>query len=331
MTSAASPEQSFEEKLLGSASARSLLAEHAIAARLAKLHWHAEHSVYYIDRSTGKARETDVIARQFWARRTPAGELTTTIELVVESKTLKGWHLIFLPAKAPRFGDHRIEHWLGWELDFHTQKAMDALTRAGLSPDELKGALTEIEKWSRSLARDDRSPIFVEPPASPQRARAFRETNTDKEKEEPADSVLWRASQATFSAINSITESLFTKEIDDVKFGLLLGDALGADRTGQAVAWLKDGLRRSVHFHPVVVMEAELRMLRGKKLQTVPWLRLELRSIDGNADRWVDVVNASAFDAYAETVTQAYVEQMQAAGAKRWRRHRKKSTKVVRK
>lgn len=318
-------EPTLEAKLLAGTAARSLIAEHVVAGRLTKLGWYAAHSSYYVDRVSGKPRETDVVARQFWTRHTADGDRKGTLHLIIECKTLKAWNLLFLPAKAPRFPDHRLEHWLGWELELNADRVVDALLGTGLSADEVKGALAEIDAWSKALDREDRIPFLIEAPPAPHRATAFRETNIDSQKEEPSDSVLWRASQATFSAISSISESWFEKEIADVKFGLRLGDALGAVRIQQAASWLKDALRSSIHFHPIVVIEAELRMLRGKRLKAVPWLRLELRSIDGSPDRWVDVVNADAFNAYADELTKEYAKTMRAAGARKQSKKRKRA------
>ena len=298
--------------------------EATVAATLRKLRWRSEHGSYYVDATSGKARELDVLARQFWRRPGRDSDRTATIHFVVECKTMKGWHLLFQPVtRKPRY-DHRFEHWMGWELDLEPERVADALVGIGLAADEVVKTIQHIEEWQRGLPDIERSAFVLTPPAPRYAASAFRETNTDKEKEDLEQSVLWKAMQGTFSAIDSLRRSLFAKEIQDIKFGLRLGDHFAIDRPTQAASWAKDAMRHTAHYHPIVVVHAELRIFSGSTVKRVPWIRLEQRSIAGDIDRWVDVVHVDEFTAYAATISADYEKQMRKSHFAPWRKRRVK-------
>lgn len=307
----------FDEKLANCSSANSLRTEASVAAVLRKLKWLPEQGAYYSDPTTGKLREIDVAARQFWRRSTSGGERTSTIQLVIECKTMKGWHVLFQPTRPLRRSDHRYEHWLGWDVDFHPDQVITALSGIGLSSDEIAHTLELVRIGLRNRPSDDRPPFILHVPPPKERATAFRETNLDSEKDELEKSVLWRAVQATLSAVVSVQRSSFQTDIEDMRFGLLIENYVPGNRSAAAASWAFRALHRTVHLHPVVVVEAQLRTLVGAKVRIVPWLRLDQRMLTGDVDTWVDVVHDASFPAYAKYITREYEKQMRAARGRR--------------
>jgi hypothetical protein len=311
----------FERKLATCASANSLRMEAAIATTLRKLRWLPEQSAYYLDPATAKPREIDVAARQFWRRSTSAGERDAVISLIVECKSIKGWNLLFYPARPLKRHDRRSEYWFGAEIEFHPDRIVAALSGAGMSVEEISHTreLLRIQLINRSA--DDRW-FILDVPSPKERATAFRETNVESEKDEIDKSVLWRAMQATQSALNSILHSSFEASIANIKLGLLLEEYNPANKPVAAALWAFKELQRTSHFHPVVVVEAPLRVLAGATLRKVPWLRLEQRMFSAEDDRWVDVVNVEAFATYAAYISREYEKGMRAAHGRRATRRR---------
>src|ERR1043165_656469 len=94
-----STQTQLDEKLAGCASANSLRMEASVAQILQKLRWSTVQGPYYNDPLTGKAREIDVVGQQLWRHSGSVPDRRSTIQFVVECKSIKGWHILFQPAR----------------------------------------------------------------------------------------------------------------------------------------------------------------------------------------------------------------------------------------
>jgi hypothetical protein len=64
------------------------------------LRWTAVQNAIYQDPREEKLRETDVLARRSWESST-AKKARVDVVLVIECKTMKGFHLLLAPASQP--------------------------------------------------------------------------------------------------------------------------------------------------------------------------------------------------------------------------------------
>ena len=291
--------------------------EATVAQVLQKLRWSTVQGPYYIDPVTGKSREIDVVGQQHWRRAGSVSDHSTTIQFVVECKSIKGWHILFQPVRPRGQTDHRYEYSFGWELEFRPQRLATALEGIGMSREEITHTRELLDIYQRNVPADAPRSFTLDVPRARKRSTTFRETNIGNEKEELEQSVLWRAMQLSLGAIQSMERSRFETDVEKISFGVLVGDLTGTDRSAQALASARDAFNNTVYFHPVVVLEAQLWVLSGADVRKTPWVRLEQRMLTSDVDRWVDIVQLSSFASYAKYVTRDYDQQMRAAHAKR--------------
>jgi hypothetical protein len=109
------------KKLIASTSFQSLVTEEEVKSAFKQEGWQAIQSTFYKDLSTRVLREVDVLARNAWWCDMSA---RLTLEVVVEVKTMKGFHLLFSPYTAseagrrlgsPNASGHLMRRWIGAE------------------------------------------------------------------------------------------------------------------------------------------------------------------------------------------------------------------------
>src|SRR5687768_1482149 len=90
-------EKDINTRLIRSDSVKSLMAEQEVVEAFRKMHWWTvEHGSFYRDIVTGKVRELDVRARRNWSTGGPIDSVRDArLEVLVEVKSIRGFHLIF--------------------------------------------------------------------------------------------------------------------------------------------------------------------------------------------------------------------------------------------
>src|SRR5829696_3675989 len=123
-------------KLAGCAAVESLTSEQRIVSTLRKLRWGTVHSSYYSDPKTEKMREVDVVGRQIWEYKPKSGMRLADLNLVVEAKSAKGFHLVFSFIKHYADSSRANYCWIGVG-DSTKERILQTLVRAGLDAQQI--------------------------------------------------------------------------------------------------------------------------------------------------------------------------------------------------
>jgi hypothetical protein len=263
---------------------------------------HVEHGPFFRDPITAKLRELDVRASRTWSSGARETSTHTVLEVLVEVKSLRGYHVIFAPAPN---GDQHISAQRFWLGDLREQLPR-ALTEAGVDPEVVSRLTTRF----RELAYPQEDEMLVhdrvvDPPGASLFATAFRETNIGSEKELDA-SVLWKAVQGLNSVIDSkraLSESHFL-----IDLGVVIDVALldGLDLASTVEREFARRLRSVTLFHPAVVVDARLWVSRGCELEETECVRFVMQNPEKWPPRWFDVVTRASFARWLDQLTTHY-------------------------
>jgi hypothetical protein len=309
-------DDSLLKKLVASSSFESLLAEEFVQSAFRHEGWRAFQSTYYRDLATRKLREVDVLARRSWWSD---DFVRLTLEIIVEVKTLRGYHLLFSPythlesareLERPDASGHLMRRWIGAEGD-----TRDARIRY-LRIEDLSLAKLVREHIAQVAYENGRSvlsPLMIDPPPFSCQAGAFRETNTQVEKDLES-SVLWKGVLALMSATKGLIAARLRSRLMTARS---FAAANNLSFFSTIASELKDAVRTCDQFHPVFVTDARLWMLvaGGRELSAIPWTRLILSSGQVHPHFWLDVVNREHIADYCTTLTQGYDAILEANGA----------------
>jgi hypothetical protein len=306
--------ESLKEKLINSESLRSLCDETTIALSLSDLGWNATVGPTYTDAITNKVREIDVRGRRHWATASKP-KLNAKVTLLCESKRMDGFHLVFAdsPAKVPsRLISMAHAVWLGDPSRENDAMLVDILVNVGMKSNNCDRFIDSLESISHpdgsSLVRKLMIPPFNGLPS----ATTFRETCIEKEKDMD-NSVLWRACQALKSVITACKKSIRTDIEDNLELAARFGKL---NKT--FIRNFTEEYTRSVSiiqiFHPVVVVDAKLWMVRAGTLEQVPTCRFIQRSASDEEITWYDIVSRGEFDSYAKNMTKYYEHEFSSIG-----------------
>jgi len=97
-----------------------------------------------------------------------------------------------------------------------------------------------------------------------------------------------------FLAVEAIRGDLLAHDLDIAR------DDLELDRDAAAQTMFEAAARCDL-LHPIVITRAEIWTVPDRKRH--PWLRAERCAIAGHERAWIDVVNAEAFESYAQALT----------------------------
>ena len=168
----------IKARLIGSYSVASMAAEQEVIAAFKRGDWwRVEHGSFFRDVTTGKLRELDVRASRHWST---TSKLDVTLEVLVEVKSMRGYHLVFAP-DANGYDDASAQRvWLGQAPEAFRSTLIE--TGAGLR------IVKEIEVLHSDLSHPNGvsaiDPLLdIAPPPAQVFATAFRETNVGSEKE----------------------------------------------------------------------------------------------------------------------------------------------------
>jgi hypothetical protein len=299
-----SEEDSLRELLTKSESFNSLRQEQEIHETFANIGWRSVHGAYYKDLQTGKTREIDVIAMQVWERRLRNSEQIIRVKVLVEAKSMKGFHLIFSDSRG--IGYSGAEHclWFGYD-EILQRRLKDELLEHGLAADQVSAG---VKKFSEiAFPRDTAlvSRLLIEPSPATHSSSAFRETNIANAKELD-NSVLWRAGQSLFSAVASLKEEVRHYHVEWIPVAI----EYAREHDIHPVAEIGLGLKRHLNmvdiFHAVVVVDAQLWMQKSFGIERVPWCRFMQPDALGTPQWWFDVVDYESFSTFSRELTAYY-------------------------
>jgi len=308
---------SLHHRLAESGSVTSLRAELAILRALRGQRWRCYHGAFYLDPNEYKLRELDVLARRFWRRQRRDREELARLDMLVEAKGAKDWQVVFSEetpgGETPGYVG-RV--WCGQLGQDRYPWLRAALASVGLGEARIATLLAQFQRqaFPNVFAR---MPIFVEPPPAEHIVTAFRETNTDKEKD-LENSVLWRG----ISALRSATSAL-ELACEQWHAGWFADPELRTADDREALSRFRDIATRSLGFvdmfHAVVVLDAGLWLTASHSLKRVPWCRFHQLDHIGSVTWWCDVVQSSAFPAYARVVSAHYAKEFARRGGRAYR------------
>jgi hypothetical protein len=305
-------------RLLGSEAVTSLASELRIAARLREFGWSTSHGSFFVDPITDKLRETDVLAKRLWQPRPDFEDQIAHLDLIVEVKSIGGYHLVFAPSSfSPSYAN--IERtWIGYASERSASQAQltEALKRADV---ELNDISLILERFS-SLAYPDGEMIVrdlvLNPPPAPFAASAFRETNIGGQKDLNA-SVLWKAAQTLSSFVNYASTDYMAGSFSFIEFVTDYARLRSLDVVDTVLDELARMVQRVRLFHAVIVVDATLWALKNGDLEEIPWCRFHRLDKDGLVSTWYDVVQSKVLNDYLHLTTEHYDKGMEEVGAKR--------------
>jgi hypothetical protein len=297
----------LRSKLIGSPAFISLTSEQRIISTLRGLNWKAIHGCFYPDLKTEKLREIDVLAMQQWGRKKSLGA-HVNIELILEAKSAKGFHLLFSQLSEASSYRQINDEWIGREGTNH-ERVFQAIIKAGLDDEHATFILKKFQRLAYPSRGGSRS-LGVMPRPAKVYASAFRETNIGGEKDLDS-AVLWKASQSLSSAVAGLKEQYLTYCLDGWLIPEIeMAPALKRDPTAAAIETLDMLVRSSRLYHPVVVIDAPLWVAEGGDIQSIGWCRFEQLNTSGNSEWWFDVVHSSHFEQYARELTEYYQKEL---------------------
>lgn len=262
------------------------------------------HGYYYRDSDTDKYRELDVAASQFWSRRgSRQRNYSVVVEILCEIKSIRDFHVVF----ASNSGEHPYTtgyfEWFG----YHEKRLAATLDEAGASADVIARMLKYFQHtcYARGDEFGRATKMFIHPPTADFCATVFRETNVGNEKELDS-SVVWRATQAVFSAIDSTRESFLRHRFQEIADSIAYARQAKLDVALSMVETdIEMGAEHVQVLHPVIVVDARMWALQNETLEEIGVCRFLRRNHTYEAP-WCDIVTTANAERYFRELTQYY-------------------------
>jgi len=244
-------------------------------------------SAYYEDRNSNKIREIDVhIQSMYSAYKRGIGGPVVSVHSICECKNLHGYHLIFSDDQAPDFQSGIDRYWVGVESELH--KILHILSDLF----EVNNAekMKELHRLFINRAYND-SPqvvsIDIPLPEVDVISRAFRETNSDKNRDADS-SVIWKAILSLASSRSALKERYSQTDIEWVVHKEYLKFY---DDPAKDIAFFLDARLMMVsYYHAIIFVNSPLWKLADGKLSEVNSCRLYLHNMTGD-NFYVDIVS----------------------------------------
>ncbi|WP_447731521.1 hypothetical protein [Aeromonas veronii] len=294
----------IDKKLAQSDAFHSIKAEHTALNILNTHGWKPIHSPYYKDMISGKLRELDLAGRQIWCKNIGKHELIARIHIYVEIKSAPAFHILCAGETAQHsFGNN--EYWPGY-CDETKLKIQSALDSYGISLSKSRDYLHKLDKLIFPKSTMLTAPIRIQPMPADECYSAFRETDTNKEKDLD-NSVLWRAISTLNSAINSAKNESINKLLSNFTLELEMCRRKKADLTLSLGA--VESHSRIIDFYiPLVLIESRLWSALNHDPEEIPWFRFVQNNTYGASGNWTDVINLKYLDTYLSDLAK-YLEE----------------------
>ena len=294
-----------------SSAVSSLAAEQLVVEQLRARGWMAQHSLFYQDLDTTKWRELDAVGMRIWTAAHRSGEKLVRIRLFLERKTLRDYHIVFSSERSGLSSKQAI--WMGYERQY-VDELSAILKRLDYCDEDIGHFLRRTTSIAYPRHSMSVASLCVDPPAAPFCSSAFRETNTQQDKELD-NSVFWRSILVLDSAIRRFRASHIKGELEDFEISTRYDRRWAATPVAAALEAYASMTRSLELIHPIVVLDASLWVLRKDKLHKVEWCRFE-RSGWFWPEWWTDVVTADYFPQYLAALTSHYERHLKRARAK---------------
>lgn len=292
-------------KILKSEAFASLKLESQIKAVLEKYNWDCIQSPYFLDVESNKYRELDIIAGKRYKFQSGNEELSSEINLLIESKSLSGYHILF-DTKVKR--DYIIEDtndiWMGMDSYNNNKRLINILNKTESNLERKKEIIKFYEnKYFRdefSIFGNHRVTTFYDIDLM----TSFRETKLSNTKD-LNNSVLWKAFQSLNSAVKGFEHNFWSNiEADLINFVNCI------EKYTEEVSSLEEyylfQLKQYFKLHKILVVDADLWVCNSGEINSIKYCRLLQRELSGNLNTWIDVVNHKYFDEYSEKLSNFY-------------------------
>ncbi|MBB4126299.1 hypothetical protein GGR77_001589 [Xanthomonas translucens] len=305
----------IDAKIKNSDAYQSLRSEQDVASCLERHGWFVRHSPYYVDLKTGKSRELDITGSGYWQKKLKAGTLTARVNLFVEVKTNRDFHIICagLADEQSRFGAN--EYWIGYNEEARI-RIEQRLALFQIEHQDIRSFLHQAENIAFPRHTMRTSALRLRPPPIESNFSSFRETNGKIEKDLD-NSVLWRATSVLRSAIRSAQTDL----VDGLESDLSIGLESARRRKipyKSAMHSIESHACRINFYVPIVVTQSRIWSAISEEPTEVRWFRLVQYNAFGGTDDWVDVVNDQHLDGYLNSHSHYFDKAFRKVRAERW-------------
>jgi hypothetical protein len=258
-------------KLTGSQAYKSLVAERDVISACKRLGWKVIHSCYYDDPNENKIRELDVLATQTWTKaKGKKRAISVQLCLLGECKSAIGYHLLFSDEPFRSLLTHgRYAHWLGDPGEMNG-KILNFINSLGLDAAQRIRILNRFEEIAYPRDYAITAPFLVDPMPAPFEPSAYRETNTQGERE-LENSVLWKAVRSVGSAMKSFQDAFWGTCVSDFNSAVQYATLKGHRISEELETAFERRVDTVVLFHPVVFIESHLWKMSGQDVEPVQW------------------------------------------------------------
>ncbi|WIG54829.1 MAG: hypothetical protein OJF61_000615 [Rhodanobacteraceae bacterium] len=303
---------SVKKKLLTSLPYKTFRAERDVSDLLEHSGWKATHGLYYEDTDTKKQRELDVVARQIWQRSQHDVTQLCRITLIIEVKSMIGFHLLL--SKHPATNQNFYEHirWLGDGSGKYLEIA-EMLRALDVEESKISALVRKLHRYAYPRETARMRPMMIRPNAAPV-FTSFRETNMGSEKELEV-SVFWRASQGLRSAFKAICQDIHETHLINLRDAAEF-EANSTSWPESMLWWTRERVSILDIVHPIVVTDAQLWLSDSSGPTECSFARFGAHTYTGSMSWWCDVVNASHLPRYIAELSKHYRSKLRRIKAK---------------
>lgn len=308
------------QKLESSEATKSLLFENKVSEILKENNWHTIHSPYFSDINTNKLREIDLIGRMdFEDTSENSSKIISSIDLVIECKTISNYHILCSDElNVDKYDKDRNDNfWIGNDTYNRYSKLISLLNKTKLSEHQKNIVLGLFESY---LYKDGIAVVGDYIPKTFSKIKRFstyRETNIASSKELD-NSVLWKAFSALNSACESYKSFVWNNWEDDVLAYIDYVLTLNEGTTNRLNDLFKDDYHKHISLHKILVLDSNI-WATTTPLEPIGSFRFLQRSMFGNVENWMDVVNINYFDEYCTQITKHYNDFFQEQNMNRYK------------
>ncbi|WP_036097061.1 hypothetical protein [Leptospira weilii] len=299
----------LKNKLLKSESYKSLVQEKTIADLLKNLKWNVSHGVYYPDPTINKKRELDIFCQRYFLSE----NASSTINLLIEVKSLSDYHLLFPPYVNRYSVSFNNIAWKG-EYAPNYQPYTDVLLRHGLSKRDVTRFINKLNNLHFYNNGEESHILDLHIRPFPiDISSTFRETNSKIERGLES-AVVWKAFQSLQSASEGIKKNLLEIDLKEFERNILTHQLgiYGLDKDEDVIQYLAkynhdSGLASLNVYHPILIIESTLwKVSSNNDLKEISWIRLYEEKADPYFGFWIDIVNAKFVDEYFNMLNDYY-------------------------
>lgn len=310
--------EDLKKRLSNAEAVTSLASELRVGGYLQNLNWAVSQGSFFVDSVTTKMREIDLVARRLWQSGARMKKLRARLNLIIEVKTMRGYHLVFAPM-LDALNNNRViveREWIGYasERSTHQTQLVQSLDRVGIGPDEKRTILQQLFDLAYPDGFTVTYDLVPDPPPTPFLSSAFREANVGNSKDLDA-AVFWKAAQAVNACVAYGQTYHLEIQREHVELAADYARNRGKPVVDEILEELSDSVRQIELFHSIIVVDAMLWSMDGEEIERLPWCRFCQLSRLGRMAQWYDVVQREFANDYLSEVTRHYDQHMTEAGA----------------